>query len=195
MNMFKKIKSRFHMAVTAAALIIVPIVPIVPILSPPTAQAQTPFLRDGLTGEPYVPILKVFTNALAGVGGLHTTNGLTQLTNGSTTVTSAWVKLGGRGATLWQELSPTNALLTNIVSEWRFSRDGVNPSTDPVFLWRTPNTAIAAGKATYHTNLAQSYVGEVGYIQLWKVHLTNGVNNVGSVFATNNQAFFLQRGS
>lgn len=159
------------------------------------ARAQTPFQTSSLNGEPIMPVNKVFTNSTAGVGGLHTTNTLTQLTNGSTTVASSWVRLGGRGATLHLELSPTNALLTNIVTEWRFSRDGTNAATEPVFLWRTATAAHAAAKYTAATNLAQTYVGEIGFIQLWKVHLTNGVNNVGSVFATNNQAFFLQRGS
>jgi hypothetical protein len=162
----------------------------------PGAKAQgTPFQKNGIDGEPFTPTLKAFTNSTAGVGGLHTTNTLTQLTNGSTTVASSWVKLGGRGATLWQELSPTNALLTNIVAEYRFSRDGTNAAAEPVFLWRTATAAIAAGKYTAMTNLAQTYVGECAYIQLWKVHLTNGVNNVGSVFATNGPGFFLQRGS
>lgn len=179
-------KQRFKLLAVAAIAALLTLCP---------AGAQTPFAREGVSGEPFVPILKTFTNALAGVGGIHTTNTLTQLTNGSTTVTSSWVKLGGRGATLWLELAFTNALVTNVVTEWRFSRDGTNGTTDPVFLWRTATAAHAVGKYVALTNLAQSYVGDAGYIQLWKVHLTNGVNNVGSVFGTNNQAFFLQRGS
>lgn len=189
-TLHKMVGRRCCAAITGLLLTIAALV----LITPPPAQAQ-PFPREGLTGEPYTPVLKQFTNALSGVGGLHTTNTLTQLTNGSTTVTSAWVRLGGRGASLWLELSPTNALLTNIVTEWQFSRDGINPATDPVFLWRTPTAAHAVGKNTYYTNLAQTYIGEAGFIRLRTVHLTNGVNNVGSVFHTNGTGFFLQRGS
>lgn len=168
---------------------------LVALLAPHQAKAQgTPFQTYSVTGEPITKLI-AFTNSTAGVGGLHSTNTLTQLTNGTTTINSAWVRLGGRGATLWMELSPTNALLTNIVSVWEFSRDGTNAATEPTFTWRTATAAHAVGKYTAMTNLAQTYVGETGFIRLKTVYLTNGVNNVGSVFATNNQAFLLQRGS
>jgi len=137
------------------------------------------------------PKLYNFTNALSGVGGLHTTNTLYQLTNGSTTVTSAPVALfRSRGVGLGFVVSPTNALLTNIVAEYRFSPDGTNWMNEPTVLVRTATAAIAAGKYGFKTNLTEDFIGNNRYVQLWKVHLTNGVNNVGSAFATNNGPTF-----
>lgn len=144
--------------------------------SPPAVQAQvldTPYVNDA---KP--------TNALSGVGGLHTTNVLFQFTNGSTTVTSAPVALHGHGFALSAEISPTNALLTNFVNEFRFSWDGTNWASEPTLLWRT--AAIAAvGKYPALTNVLEDAFRNFKFIQHWKVHLTNGVNNLGSAFSTN----------
>ncbi len=128
-----------------------------------------------------------FTNAGTGVGSLNNTNAIHQLTNGSTTVTSSWVRLqkDPNGIGLWAFFSPTNALMTNAVLQFRFSPDGTNAANEPVFTWRTETAAIAVGRYGAHTNLPPAYVGNAEFIQLWKVIFTNGVDNLGSVFMTN----------
>ena len=153
----------------------------------PKVAAQAIITTDGVTGLPNNRLMN-FTNSTAGVGGFHTTNTIHQITNGSTTIASSWIPLRGRGATLWSFFNPTNALLTNAVAEFRFSPDGTNAATEPVFLWRTATAAHAVGEYGAMTNLAQAFTGEAKFIQLWKLHFTNGVNNVGSVFFTNNQS-------
>jgi hypothetical protein len=165
-----KFLNRFKFAAVLAAVAL-------PLLGrPPAAQAQvldTPFVNDA---KP--------TNALAGVGGLHTTNVLFHFTNGSTTVTSAPIALHGRGFALSLEIATTNSLLTNAVNEFRFSWDGTNWFSEPTLLWRS--AAIAAtGKYPAGTNVIEDAFRNFKWIQHWKIHLTNGVNNLGEIFSTN----------
>lgn len=176
MNTLKKLfrvpRSAFRVCAIAAALL--------PACSPPAAQAAT-----DIYGTPVIETNVFFTNMLAGVGGLKNTNALFQFTNGSTTVTSAPVALRGYGFALESDLSPTNALLTNIVHEFRFSMDGVNWAAEPTFTWRSVTAAIAAGKYLMLTNVLEDAYKNFKYVQHWKVHLTNGANTVGSAFSTN----------
>lgn len=132
-----------------------------------------------------------FTNMLAGVGGLKNTNTLFEFTNGTTTVTSSWVALNGEGFDIVSIVSPTNALLTNIVFSLRFSPDGTNVLNEPAtILFRTATAAIAAGKYCYSTNFTKDTAGSRRFVQLYQVFITNGVNTVGSVFCTNNGPTF-----
>jgi hypothetical protein len=149
----------------------------------PGAPAKTRS-SSPVTGQPRMDEGK-FTNALSGVGGLHRTNVLFQFTNGSTIVTSAPVALRGKGFSLELSISPTNALLTNVVNEFRFSRDGTNWLSDPVFLWRAGGSAIAAGHFNVGTNVLEDAHRNFRFIQHWKIHLTNGANTVGSAFCSN----------
>jgi hypothetical protein len=142
-----------------------------------TASAQRPTDLYG------VPILdqQVFTNNATGVAGFTLTNTLTQVTNGSLTVTSAPVALRGGGFALEANFSCTNALLTNAVIEFRYSNDGTNWFAEPTLVWRSAAVG-AVGKYSMGTNVAESVAHNYKYIQLWKVHATNGVNNVGNAF-------------
>lgn len=156
------------------------------------AVCTAPVHGAQLQGGPSAPRFQNFTNALSGVGGLLSGNTLHQFTNGSTTVTSAPVALTGRGVGLGLIISPTNALLTNIVAEYRFSMDGTNWLTEPTaILQRSPGGAkTASTKYPMQTNLTEDVVSPYRFVQLWKVHITNGVDTVGSVFATNNGPTF-----
>jgi hypothetical protein len=159
-------------------------------LAIPQAKAQAPFAQmDGLTGLPFTELLK-FTNTASGVSSFQLTNTVIAITNGSLTVTSAPVALKNGGVSLWAAFAPTNALLTNLVSEFQFSPDGTNWSSDTL-VWRGPGAAIAVGKYVAKTNVPRDVVGNMKFIRLWKVHVTNGVDNVGNIFLTNAQLPFV----
>lgn len=149
---------------------------------------SVPAARAAVT--PMAPVLIQFTNAGVGVGGLHSTNALYQLTNGSTTITSAPIALfRGRGVGLGFIISPTNALLTNAVARYRFSPDATNWANEPIVLVRSGAIA-ATGKYFFKTNLTEDFIGNNRFVRLESFHVTNGVDNVGSIFSTNNGPTF-----
>lgn len=154
------------------------------VCSGPAVQAQVSFQPT---------IWRNFTNAFTNgvIGNFNNTNNLLQLTNGTTTVTSAPVAMvRGRGIGLGFVISPTNALLTNVVATYQFSPDGTNWMDEPVITVRTATAAIAAGKYRFKTNITEDVIGNNRFVRLNQVFITNGVNTVGSTFCTNNGPMF-----